>query len=365
MRLNPGLCLIFWVCIGLSQCLAQSCTESPNALKKEVSETRDPQVLLRGAEAAGTPLLPILKTLSGPNQPQWGIPGAAQVARARLGDPGALEELNSELTKSPTRAIEKLVMVRSEASLSILMQYLITHKDPAKRIKDYGDYMDDPLEPALKGMVAMLEDPPYSRPSTLPTEIDGWQKWWEQSKPPRIVPISEGLADPVSSCLARLAEYGDADPVSELYTRRGKNSIPVLQRLARLGDKRFSTANFKTAPGLAQTLLAREGDRAQFEKIVKELDDASYSDAVAKLQYIGSPASFEALLHALSLRTFMSHSNRDPKYIENEGKKLQVSIMAALSNMVSKPPLPPDAPPTPENRQTWAVWWEVNKNKAF
>jgi HEAT repeat protein len=362
----------YWVLValvlaafGVCNSSAQTCNENLLDLQKTLTTTSDSKFVLRAAAVGGSNFIPILHTLSKPSQSPSTVPGAAQVALARLGDQDAFNQLRTEIEKNPDKAIAKLTIIRTEASLSILMQYLIEHKNDPKRIEDMGDVANDPLWPAIQGMINMLEDPPYSRASTLPSQLDGWQRWWEQTKPPHITPISQGLADPTSVCLARLSEWGYADAVYELYLHMGKNSIPVLKRLAHLGDKAFPTSSVKTVRGAAQTLLAREGDQEQFEKIVKELDTTNYLDAVGKLQYIGGPASFEALMHSLTLQTFLPNVARDTNrsYLDTESKRLREAVMTALSNLVAKPPLPPQAPPTSENIEKWNAWWAANKGK--
>lgn len=49
--------------------------------------------------------------------------------------------------------------------------------------------------------------------------------------------------------------------------------VPLLQRLARLGDNAYPS--FMTVRGAAEALLAREGDNEEFERIVTELDDSA------------------------------------------------------------------------------------------
>jgi hypothetical protein len=39
-------------------------------------------------------------------------------------------------------------------------------------------------------------------------------------------------------------------------------------------------------------------------------------------------------------------------------------ILNALAEMVKDPPLPANAPPTPENSQKWKDWWARNRDKA-
>lgn len=359
-------CLILAAAVCAAESRGQTCNEDANEIKKALSTTRDSQFVLRAAAVGGSAFVPLLRTMSRPGRPPWEVAGAAQVALARLGDQDAMEELRSEIGKngsSAINAIKKLTMIRSEASLSVLMQYLIDHRNLSERIENLGDVSVDPLWDVVRAMIEMLEEPPYSRGYTSREQLDGWERWWKETRPPHITPISEGLTDSVSICYARLAEWGFVDGVYQLYLHLGAQSVPLLKRLARLGDKAFPVAGYKTARGAAQTLLARQGDQEEFTKIVKELDGSEYPDAVAKLQYISGPAAFEALLRSLSLQTFMLHSDREKKYIDAEGQKLRIALMQALSKMVANPPLPPDAAPTPENIQKWTTWWEANKEK--
>jgi hypothetical protein len=376
--------LVFNCAFAYRFCFAQlkyiaypACGDNPAVLSqilKSSAANDKPQLVLRTSAIGGESLIPILKTLSKPRQPAFTVAGAAQVALARLGDAQSLTEMREEIQGKTSmmtmQGMQKLAMVRSDASLSIMMEYLIQNKVQAKRVLDEGDTIEDPLLPALQGIISMLEDPPYQRADVGlddPSHLDSWQKWWDNTKSPRITPIYESLTDSKARCLARLAEWGDADSVTDFYLYSGTAGLPVLKRLANLGDKSIETSWLNTVRGKAQTILAKENDHKQFEEIVSELNGSLYADAIKKLQYIGGKNAVEALIHALSLSNFMNSDywkTRDENYIAAEGQKLKVLDLAVLSLMIENPPLPASAEPSSANIQKWQQWWEKNKETA-
>ncbi len=351
------------------------CGDDPSVIKQQLKSTSFPQFVTRAAAVGGETLVPTLRELSKPGEPFFTVGGAVQVSLARLGDAQSLEEIKQEFqvsakTHKPEifETIAKLGAVRNETSVTTLIGYLIQNRDNPKRKFDYGDTGDDPLARAIEQLTSMLEDPPfkgaYPPSPNYELQLDEWQSWWQSTKPPHVTSIYMEVSDTKARCLARLAEWGDADSVFELYQYSGKSILPVLERFARLGDKTWETSPTKTVRGNAQTILAKEGDRTQLEKIIRELDDLSYADGISKLQFIGGYQSFEALLSALSLRTFMRSErwrHYDRAYMKDDERKLQTSLMAVLSSMVKNPPLPADAESTPENIRTWNEWWEKNK----
>jgi hypothetical protein len=297
------------------------------------------------------------------------------VALARLGDERSLTELDQEIkstnTASLLEAIRKISMVRNDGALTMLMQYLIRNKTNFHRVKIEGDAGEDPMIPVLKGLIAIVDDPPYTRPFfTDPDNLSEWEKWWKATKAPWIISISSTLPGGKSRCLVRLAESGFADAPRELFLLLGKESIPALQRLAKagnpiLGDKEWPTSPAGSVRGDAQTILAKAGDQEQFERIAKQLDEpGTYRDAIDKFQYIASQESFGILLHSLSLSSFPKDRYYAPdNTLHYLGEKLQKDVMVALSEMVVTPPLASNAPATGTNIQIWKEWWQANKSK--
>lgn len=353
-----------------------TCGDSTESLKQMLVSTKDPDVVTRIAAVAGESVSPELKTLSRPEQPSFTVSGAAQVALARLGDQASIEALKKELQSNAKthsvsifETIVKLGEARNDATVSILAEYLIQNMHDSRRKFDYGDVGDDPIARAIQQLILMLDDPPFNgiESPEYESQLDVWKKWWENTKAPRVTPVYEGLSDPQSRCLARYAEWGYADEVYKLYTRLGKNSIPILRRLTKIGDKSWPTSRPNTVRGNAQIFLAKEGDQEQFKGIVRDLDDTLYPDAILKLRYIGGRESFEALLQALSLASFMRSDywkTRDENFIRTEERKMQKLVLTALPAMVRNPPLPATAEPVPENIQKWQEWWKKNKHSA-
>ena len=353
-----------------------ACGDPLSNLRQDLTAATSPDTIRRVAAVGGESTIPLLQKLSVPEQLSFTIAGTAQSSLAGLGDEDSIEQLKQELQKNAKvhsvaifDTILKLGAARSDASLSILAEYVIQNRHNEKRRFDYGDTSDDPLKHAIQQLIAMLEDPPFKGTESpyYESQLDGWQKWWETTKPPRITPIYASLSEPQAQCLARYAEWGYADEVFRLYSHFGRDSIPALHRLARLGDKSWPTSPLDTVRGNAQTIVAKEGDDEQFQRIVRDLDDRAYPDAIRKLRYIGGKKSVEALLHALTLSSFMRSEywkTRDQTYVKAEGRKLQRLAMDALATMFKDPPLPPSAEPTPDNIHKWEDWWTRNKGSA-
>ncbi len=273
------------------------------------------------------------------------------------------QEMQGKPGISINQTIEKLGEVRSDASVSMLMRYVVRYRRDPKSAVGYG-VGENPLIQALAVLIDMVSDSPYSDTISDPVHLDGWEQWWKTTKPPFITPIYEGMPDAQSRCLARLAESGFPDSVRDLYLHLGQGSVSALQTLAHLGGVESGTPSFGSVSSEARLILAKAGDQEQFEKIAEQLDDLGYNRAIAKLRYIANDKSFEALLRSLSLGNFPKYRYYAPdKTIHYVGEKLQKSVMAALSQMVANPPLPPDAPATEANITAWNSWWKANKGK--
>lgn len=353
-----------------------SCGDDLAKLKNQLEKETNPTFVLRDAAIGEQGFVPTLKRLSRSGEsPESTVAGAAQLALARLGDQQALNELDHEIrsnnTGSVLLAIKTLSLVHSDAALKMLMQYLVTNKLNLRRVRIEGDAVEDPMIPVLKGLIANVEDPPYTQPFlTDPDHLNQWEKWWKETKPPRVVHVYEGMPDAKSECLARLGEWGFEDAPRKLFLDLGKKSIPALEKLADIGnpvagDKEWPTSLLGSVRGNAQVILAKAGDRKEFEKIVKELDQPGvYQDAIRKFQYISTRDAFEVLLKSLTLNSFPKDRYYAPDgTLHLVGEKLQKDVLAALSEMVVSPPLPPDVAATDANMEKWREWWRVNKDE--
>jgi hypothetical protein len=358
------------------------CGDDLAKLKTELKIEKYPEYLEREAAIGGEELIPILRGLSVPGQPEWTIPGAAQTALARLGDQTSLHQFEQEIQSGHTviLGMDKLAEVHNEASLTILMNYLIANKlNWRGRVIWMGDTGDDPMNHALKGIIAMVDDPPSAQSLfTDPAHLDPWETWWKTTKPPHVSLFSETMPDAKSRCLVRLGEWGFREAPRELYLSLGKDSIPALRSLTHvgnpvLGDKESPTSPVGTVRGNAQATLAKAGDREELLKIVNELDELNFKDAVEKLGYIANQDAFEALVNALSLKTFLPNSDNSrvviapdgvkTNYRIYEGQLLRKEVLKALSLLAVNPPLPQDAPSTDANLETWRRWWKTNREK--
>jgi hypothetical protein len=356
---TPALCAqVAWIPVP-------ACGDDLTTLGDQLKIEKVPKYVLRAAAVGGSAFIPVLRTLSSPGEPNSTVPGAAQVALARLHDQQSFKELEEEINGKPGSAIlaiGKLEGIRSDAAVSILMDYVIRNKQNPKRGLDHGDVVEDPMLKALAGLIGMLSAPPYSQPFTDKAHLDGWEKWWKATRLPLLTPLYEGMPDEQSRCLARLTEWGFPDAVVALYLHSGQGSVAALQTLARLGGGGPANSPFLFVSKAAQVTLAKAGDEEQFSEVVKELDDLGYEDAITKLRYIANGQAFDALLRSLNLVAFPKYRYyAEDKTLHYTGEQLQKSVMAALSEMVVNPPLPADAPANDANIKAWNSWWEANK----
>lgn len=343
------------------------CGDDPTKLGNQLKTVTDPTYILRAGAVGGNALLPSLKTLSRRGYRLETAAGAAQVALARLGDPDSLDELVKEIQGPPVdavRAVRKLSKVRTEAAATILMRYVINNRRNPKRGIDEGDAGEDPMLDAIGGMIGMLSDPPYPTAWGGPAQLDGWETWWNSKTRPPITSIADTLSDEPSRCFARLAEAAFDDAVRDLYLHAGESATPALRTLANLGSGGSRPPSWRVG-SIAEAILAKAGDQEQLRRIAKDLDEPGlYREGIEKLRYVGDQQAFKTLLHSLSLSTFPKARYYAPDgTLHPLGEKLQKDVMAVLSEMVTNPPLPPDAPATEVNIATWTQWWGSNKDK--
>ena len=372
------LFLIFASGLGVAQTIAltaPSCGDDLSALNAELTT---PEFVLRAAVIGQDRISPSLRSLALPGKTSESIREAAEIALAVLGDESSLKHLREQMNNPKTvlTTIGKVSQVRTDKGLSILVDYLISNRDNPHRTIIYGDTGQDPMVQVLLAIIAMTDSPPYTQPLTDKLHLQEWEKWWTTTTPPRVVVTSLPMPDSDSKCLARLGDFGFQDAPLALFHHLNGASVPALRSLTRvgnpiIGDKAVPTSPLGTVRGNAQAILAKLDDRAELDRIVKELDDpSSYGDAIEKLQYIANQAAFEALLKSLSLGTFMSdsplrgyRSSDNRSYVAVMGEQLRAKVVAALSQMVKSPPLSPDAEPSEGNIKTWTEWWSANKSK--
>lgn len=345
-----------------------ACGDDFESLEHQLAAETDPKYLLRAAASGGDKLIPALRKLSKPNDPFFTIPGAAQVALARLGDVQSLDELQVEIQGKQAmrvvQAVEKLARVRSYSSGDILMRYVAANESNPHRVINSGDVTQDPIIEAMNALIGMAEDPPFTFPFIDKMHLEAWKNWWKTDGSRAIVPIVAELPDDKSRCLGRLADSGFPDAVRDLYLYLGSRSMPALRHLAKLSNESKVASPFQSVSGVAQLTLAKAGDDEQFDNVAKGLDDLDYEAAITKMKYIATPQAFEALLHSLTLTRFPKYRYyAADKSLHFVGEKLQVAVMAALSQMVVHPPLPPDAPPTETNIAAWTSWWVKNRDQ--
>jgi hypothetical protein len=116
---------------------AQKCPHGPIDVATptaQMESTKDPNVILRAAAIAGQKVVPTLRTLSIPETSPATVGGAAQANLAKLGDEATYAELESELNRKDFRytvwTIDKLMIVNTSRSISMIMAYLDAHPTP-------------------------------------------------------------------------------------------------------------------------------------------------------------------------------------------------------------------------------------------
>jgi hypothetical protein len=113
---------------------AQKCPRGPidiAALTAQMETTKDPNVILRAAAIAGQKVVPTLRKLAIPETSPETVGGTAQATLAKLGDEATYAELESELNRKDflytVWTIDKLLIVNTPRSISMIMAYLDAH----------------------------------------------------------------------------------------------------------------------------------------------------------------------------------------------------------------------------------------------
>jgi hypothetical protein len=343
--------------VGMAE--GQRCPTGPinlNELRAQMESTKDPIVILRAAAIGGAALLPELRKLSTPGASFNSVAGAAQVSLAKLGDEAALAEIHAELMKRdppgynpPMGAIDKLLIVNTPRSVSMIMAYLASHPGPITvgcEIDVCGDYV-----PAILAAIAdKIENAPIKANGKYRNSLADWLAWSRREK---AVPfaISGDLHDPYEQCLGRKVEWGFDLALVDLGATGNQGLVRPIEKLGTMGYP-YNGYIGTMAPNdfiwlrhdYVETSLARLGDVRQFKIIVNNPNTGSFETEIQKLQIIGGRDAVEVLV--------------------NSSGYWGQPFLKALSQMVEDPPLPPDAAPSSENINKWKQWWADNKSKA-
>jgi hypothetical protein len=352
--------------LGWTATFAQSCAKqwSVPALTDLMKRSADPGVIYRACAIQGRGLLPVLHEITKPGAYRLTAAGAAQVCLARLGDGVALEQLKEELDKqkSNENAIYKLARVRTAASVGILMDYLIRYEHDRSRILDMGDVGYDPLYMIVLQLKQIVpKGPDYDAATTYPMELQKWREWWEQRGNRELFPSVEKrfTGNGYRQCLGRKVDWGLADALLDLDNSDKEGALTGFFRdLAGPGPAEVSA--FHTVRGNAQTILAKRGDKQEFEKIIAELNSTQYVEAIPKLLYMGNLKSVGVLIESMDLVNFLAAGRKTltKQTYDNEANRYLTFVFAELAAMVKTPPVTAQAPPTKENIERWKQWWK-------
>jgi hypothetical protein len=346
--------------------IGQTCSKqwSAPALADLMRRSADPNVIYRACAIQGQELLPVLHELAKAGTYRFTAAGAAQVCLARLGDSTALEQLKDELNrqKANENTIYKLARVRTAESVGILMDYLIRYEHDRSRILDMGDVGYDPLNLiVLQLKQTVANGPEYDAATIYPMQLQKWREWWERTGNKELFPSFEKRfsGDKYRQCLARKIDWGFPDALLDLdNSDKEERFTQFFRDLAGPGLPGVSA--FHTIRGNAQTILAKRGDKQEFEKIVAEFNTMQYVDAIPKLLYMGNLKSVGVLIESMDLANFLAGGRKTltKQIYDIEANRYLKFVFAALAAIAKSPPVSAQAPPTKENIERWKQWWK-------
>ena len=356
-RYRTGLISAAVAIVWLPALQAQKCpTDAVNIveLRAQMESTKDPNVILRAAAIGEQRLLPELRKLSVPRASAESVGGAATASLAKLGDEAAYAQLESELNANTSvLALDKLLLVNSPRSVSMIMAYLASHPEAIWRGCEL-DACYDYVPIILKLLANTVENAPIRAHGKYRRDLDDWLAWSKREKP-IVFSISSSLQDAYEQCLAHKVEWGFDMALVDLAATGDQSLMGPIKKLGTMGYPYEGYIGTKGPPTFiwlrhdyVETSLAMLGDDSQFRIIVKHLNSNSFQTEIQKLQIIGGSRAVEALINAS--RYFNGVWGRP--------------FLKALPQMVENPPLPPDATLSAENITRWKNWWAENKSRA-
>ncbi len=342
-----------------TQASAQKCPRGPMdvaALTAQMESTKDPNVILRSAAIAGQKVVPTLRKLSIPETSPETVGGMAQASLAKLGDEATYAELEIELNRKDFRytvwTLDKLLLVNTPRSISMIMAYLDAHPGPITLGCELDHCYDDvPL--IFSALADVVENAPIRTNGKFTGSPEDWINWSKHEEP---IPfsISEDLRDPYEQCLGRKVEWGFDMALVDLGATGDQRAVLAIKKLATMGYPYAGYVGTR-APFIwlrhdyVETTLAELGDAEAFAIIAHELHTNAFQTAVLKMQIVGGQKAVSALLEA----------GVNPDYA-----MFNQALFKSLSQMVQDPPLPPSADPTAANFQKWQAWWAKNRDNA-
>jgi hypothetical protein len=338
---------------------AQGCPRGPidvAALTAQMETTTDPNVILRAAAIAGQNVVPTLRKLGIPESSPETVGGAAQASLAKLGDEATYAELEIELNRKDFRytvwTLDKLLIVNTPKSISIIMAYLDAHPGPIM-LGCEVDHCHDYVSTIFDALADVVEDAPIRNKGKF---TGSREDWINSSKHEKLIPfsISGDFQDPYEQCLGRKVEWGFDMALVDLGGTGDQRAVPAIKKLGTMGYPYKGYVGTR-APFIwlrhdyVETSLAELGNAEAFAIIVHELHTNAFQTAVLKMQIVGGKKAVWALLEA----------SVNPDYA-----MFNQALFKSLSAMVQDPPLPPNADPSAENLHTWQAWWAKNKDTS-
>jgi len=378
------------------------------------------------AQVAGPRAIPVLRRIAALPKESECSDYRVQVALAKLGDQHAYAKMREAWkNETPFPYLESLglyAQVGDDWALFTLVEYLIEHVDDQRLHTDLGP-SDGPYD-GRRWLLEEIQDiafvrriPDLPAADYSPAGIAQWKAWLAKYKGQKFArPVSEGVSDPYLQCLARRAEWGFPDAILEIARSNGKSAASVLRKFPvplpgqPLGARnvfpeilRYEYSGisdrFREMQGNLETGLAQLGDKQMLDQIGTELTDFPYNrdsapiEAVRKLKFIGGKRAMEVLIGALgnlkgmeregeknfeqciepSIYSGLHRTPEQDAYIRKACdhdryfvpvRNTNALLMTTLAEMVKNPPVPSDAPITPENFQKWKDWWARNKDQA-
>jgi hypothetical protein len=278
----------------------------------------------------------------------------------------AFSEITMELELGNSTGFpgEKLRMVGNREAVRALLKYFFAHAADSNRYHNHGDYESDSMDAVLVPLLKIVRNPPNAGSSTTGGAKE-WAAWWEHNRlDPLAFSFGTQIAAPYTQCLVRKIEWGFPDAILDLGTHGDRQALPVLQRLAQLGDTRIRAERFDSIRGRAQAALAKLGDQDEFAAIVAELESPNSVDAVQKLQYVGGRKAAVALLESLVDVKFLADfpdwkfdGDHAPGVIFDHDEAIERALIKMVIN-------PPDTTGEQRNKSKWLDWWASHTDTA-
>jgi hypothetical protein len=380
-------------------------------------------VILVQASVAGNLAIPVLREFASlPKNNECTsstFDAAARTALAKLGDESAYAVIKKQWAQhrgGPYPA--RIDFIGDDWALQTLVEFLIQHANDPGMIGLIGP-SDAPFDGrgailaqirriARRHVVPDLPDADYS-----PSGIAQWKAWLAKYKGQHLsTPVFDSVSDPYLQCLARRVEWGHPDAILDIATFGGPSAEAILKQFPapRSGEVMGARELYPDVlqnedghpdtdseiQGNLQAGLLRFGDQTTAGQVATELNSfALYPgyfplEAIRKLRFAGGKTAVGILIDGLGssnrisqdaqtnfdacvLRvTAVNQPSREQKEAAQKAcagsfswaERRTSLILTALAEMVKDPPLPANAPPTPENSQKWKDWWTRNRDKA-